>query len=88
MGLRSRCLLWPDGAMRWELLAKPGEPPQSFTLDSTGAKKLLNDAVAAAEQAALSWRKEPLVLKPSKELLKLVRLSQLQAVKEGTAEES
>lgn len=88
MGLRSRCLLWPDDPLRWELLAKPGEPPKTFTVDSIAAKKLLADAVAAAKQAGLTWRTEPLNLKPSKELLKLVRLSQQQAVKEGTAEDS
>ncbi len=88
MGLRSRCLLWPDGPMNWELLAKPGEPPKPFTLDAAGAKALFADAVAAAEKAGLEWQKEPLALKPSKELLKLVRLSQEQAVKEGSVEES
>ena len=88
MGLRSRCLLWPDGPMLWELLAKPGEPPKLFSLDAASAKKLLAQAVAAAGQAGLKWRTEPLTLKPSSELLKLVRLSQQQAVKEGTAEES
>jgi CRISPR-associated protein Csb1 len=88
MGLRSRCLLWPENPMHWEILAKPGEPPQSLFLDAAGAKRLLADAVAAAEKAGLAWRKEPLTLKPSKELVKLVRLSQQQAVKEGTTEES
>jgi CRISPR-associated protein Csb1 len=83
MGLRSRCLLWPEGPMEWELLAKPGETPQRFTLDSKAARKLLADAVADAEKAGLKWRSEPLPLQPSKELLKLVRLSQQQAVKAG-----
>jgi CRISPR-associated protein Csb1 len=83
MGLRSRCLLWPEGPMEWELLAKPGETPQRFTLDSKAARKLLADAVSAAEKAGLNWRSEPLALQPSKELLKLVRLSQQQAVKAG-----
>jgi len=81
MGLRSRCLLWPEGPMEWELLAKPGEAPQRLTLDSKGALALLAEAVAAAEKAGLEWRSEPLTLQPSKELLKLVRLSQQQAVK-------
>jgi len=69
MGLRSRCLLWPEGPMRWELLATPGAAPLQFTLDGTAAKKLLVDAVAAAEQVGLTWRAEPVTLKPSKELL-------------------
>ena len=83
MGLRSRCLLWPEAPMEWELLAKPGETPQRVMLDSAGARKLLADAVANAERAGLKWRSEPLALQPSKELLKLVRLSQQQAVKAG-----
>ena len=83
MGLRSRCLLWPEGPREWELLAKPGETPQRFTLDSEAARKLLAEAVSAAEKAGLKWRSEPLALQPSKELLKLVRLSQQQAVKAG-----
>lgn len=83
MGLRSRCLLWPEAPMEWELLAKPGETPQRVMLDSTGARKLVADAVASAERAGLKWRSETLMLQPSKELLKLVRLSQQQAVKAG-----
>lgn len=86
MGLRSRCLLWPDDPMRWELLAKPGHVPSPFTLDAGAAKKLLTDAVAAAKKAGLTWRTEPLTLKPSNELVNLVRLSQEQAVKQGAEE--
>jgi len=87
MGLRSRCLLWPDGPMEWELLATPGEPPETFTLDSAHAKGLLAGAVAAAERAGLVWHKERITLKPSAELAKLVRLSQEQAVKQAAEED-
>jgi CRISPR-associated protein Csb1 len=87
MGLRSRCLLWPDGPMQWELLATPGKPPETFALDGATAKKLLADAVSAAEQAGLVWQKGRITLKPSAELVKLVRLSQEQAVKQGAEEE-
>ncbi|HEY7338334.1 MAG TPA: type I-U CRISPR-associated RAMP protein Csb1/Cas7u [Bryobacteraceae bacterium] len=87
MGLRSRCLLWPDAPMHWELLAAPGKPPEIFSLDSTGAKKLLADAVSEAERAGLVWRKERVTLKPSAELVKLVRLSQEQAIKQGAEED-
>jgi CRISPR-associated protein Csb1 len=87
MGLRSRCLLWPDGPMQWDLLAMPGKPPEGFTLDSAAAKKLLADAVSAAEQTGLIWQKQRIKLKPSAELVKLVRLSQEQAVKQGTEED-
>ena len=83
MGLRSRCLLWPDAPMEWELLAKPGESPARFSLDGKSSVKLLIETVSAASELGLKWRTEPLVLQPSKELLKLVRLSQEQAVRVG-----
>ena len=73
--------------MEWELLATPGEPPEAFTLDGAQAKRLLGDAVAAAEQAGLVWHTERITLKPSAELVKLVRLSQEQAVKQGAEED-
>ena len=87
-GLRSRSLLWPDGPMVWELLQRPGSPPRAFELTSAQAVKLLNEAIVAARQNGLIWRKEPVVLRPSAELLKLVRLSQLQATKEATEGEA
>jgi hypothetical protein len=73
--------------MEWELLEKPGQPPETFALDSAAAKNLLADAVSAAEEAKLVWQKEPIPLKPSAELVKLVRLSQQQAVKQATEED-
>lgn len=81
--LRSRCLLWPDGPMIWELLDRPGEDPKRFTVTADRVVQLLNDAAMAARRVGLSWPEEPLVLKPSRELVKLVRLSQLEAVKES-----
>jgi CRISPR-associated protein Csb1 len=86
VGLRSRGLLWPNGPMIWELLDRPGLPPQTFALDGAQAVALLNEAIDAAKNADLPWRDAPVVLKPSAELLKLVRLSQLQATKEGAEE--
>ena len=83
MGLRSRCLLWPDGPMEWELLARPGEPPQKFPLTGDAAIKLLNAAIEEAKQVKLPWE-DKLTLKPSAQLLKLVRLSQLKAVQEDS----
>ena len=87
MGLRSRCLLWPDSPMQWELLAIPGKPPETLSLDGATARKLLADAVSAAEQGGLVWQKERITLKPSAELVRLVRLSQEQTVKQGAEEE-
>jgi CRISPR-associated protein Csb1 len=85
MDLRSRCLLWPDGPMVWELLDRPGEEPKRFSLTGDAAVEVLAEAVKAAREKGLPWPEEPLVLKPSKELVKLVRLSQQEAAKE-TAE--
>jgi CRISPR-associated protein Csb1 len=79
--LRSRCLLWPDGPMVWELLDRPGEEPKRYALTQDGAVGLLSGAVEAARQVDLPWPERPLTLKPSQELVKLVRLSQLEAAK-------
>lgn len=68
--------------MVWELLEKPGTPPRAFELTGEQAIALLNEAIDIARQSGLSWREEPVQLKPSSQLLKLVRLSQLQATKE------
>jgi CRISPR-associated protein Csb1 len=86
MGLRSRCLLWPGGPMQWELLERPGEEPRAFSLSADGAVGLLNAAVARAKEAKLSWSEEPIVLRPSKDLVELVRLSQLEATKEESGD--
>jgi CRISPR-associated protein Csb1 len=82
MGLRSRCLLWPEGPMTWALLDRPGEEPQRFGLSGDDAVKLLNEAIQEARSAGLPWPEKPVMLKPSKELVELVRRSQLEATKE------
>jgi CRISPR-associated protein Csb1 len=82
MGLRSRCLLWPEAAMEWELLDKPGEKkPETFPLTSEDAKKLLKEAIEAARKAGLVFEGK-LTLTPSADLRRLVRKSQDLAVKE------
>lgn len=81
--LRSRCLLWPDGPMSWELLDRPGAEPGKYTLTSEEAIGLLRDAVARAREKGLPWPEEPLVLKPSRALVELVRLSQIEAKRRG-----
>lgn len=86
MGLRSRCLLRPEDALKWELLDKPGQEPQRFSLDRSSALRLVQDAAAASKAAGLDWMEEPLTLKPSKKLAELVRKSQDLAVKEGAEE--
>jgi CRISPR-associated protein Csb1 len=82
--LRSRCLLFPESPMSWELLATPGATPKQFTLDTAAAVKLFEDAVAAAKKAKLPWDVDPIVLTPSKQLVELVRKSQELAVSESS----
>jgi len=82
MGLRSRCLLWPEAAMGWELLEKPGDTPKKFSLTGDEAVALLAAAVAAAATAGLNWERVPIELAPQQKLVDLVRLSQLEATKE------
>ena len=86
MGLRSRCLLWPEEPMVWELLHRPGEEAKSFVLTREAALGLFHAAVEAARRQGLPWPAEPLVLKPSQELVKLVRLSQLEHAKKAGEE--
>ncbi len=74
--LRSRCLLWPEAAMKWELLEKPGKPPTEFTLTAEEAIEILKEAVAAAEAQGLAWQKEPVRLTPSPNLIALLKRSQ------------
>jgi CRISPR-associated protein Csb1 len=86
IGLRSRCLLWPDGPTEWELLDRPGRDPAKFSLNGDDAIGILQQAIDAAKAKELPWQEEPITLKPSPELLKLVRRSQLEAIKEGPEE--
>jgi len=81
--LRSRCLLWPSEAMEWELLDRPGQMPARLTLQADAAIALLGETVVAAEKLGLRWRTEPLVLKPSPELVSLVEKSQKLAAVSG-----
>ena len=74
--LRSRCLLWPTGVMKWELLETPGKAPTEFTITAKDATKLLEEAVAAAEKLGLVWQKEPVKLTPSPNLVALLKRSQ------------
>ena len=80
--LRSRCHLWPVEERQWELLEKPGQSPRSFGLNGKEAAQLLKDAVDHAKRADLKWLEEKVLLKPSTELVELVRQSQELAAKE------
>lgn len=76
MDLRSRCLLWPTEALKWELLGKPGSKPETIELSADDAIKLYEEAVDAAIKAGLPYQTEPIVLKPSKALTELLQRSQ------------
>jgi CRISPR-associated protein Csb1 len=81
LDLRSRCLLYPDTDLTWELLDRKSDG--AFVLPAEDAIRLFNDAVAAAKNIKLPWREQPLVLTPSDQLVKLVVKSQQLAVKQG-----
>jgi CRISPR-associated protein Csb1 len=74
--LRSRCLLWPENTLSWELLEKPGTAPAELAIEAETAIGILKEAVAAAEAVGLKWRKDPLKLKPAPALVELLRRSQ------------
>ena len=84
--LRSRCLLVPTEPFVWELLDKPGEEQNRFTLTGDEAIDLFNESVAQAKKAGLPWMDEELVLTPSPDLVSLVRQS-IEAFKTGEEEE-
>ena len=77
--LRSRCLLFPTAPAVWELLDRPGEQPQKFEFPSDQGREVYRQAVQEAQQAGLPWLEREMVLKPSRQLVALVRQSQLQA---------
>jgi CRISPR-associated protein Csb1 len=74
--LRSRCHLWPVEERKWELLDKPGTKGDEYRINGTDAAALLDEAVQAAESLGLTWIKEKLLLKPSPELVELIKQSQ------------
>ena len=76
--LRSRCLLFPDSQLQFELLDQPGKPV-SFTLTSKEAIQLLETAVKNAAKLGMLWESTPVLLSPSDELIALVQKSQQHA---------
>lgn len=83
LDLRSRCLLWPTDPLNWELLANAGVKEQGITLNSSDTIKLLKEAIDAAISIGLPWRKEPIILVPSDDLVTLVVKSQRLALVQG-----
>ena len=77
--LRSRCLLHATGPVVWELLDGPGNEPWKFDFPAEQARSVYQQAVDEARSIGLPWLESVLVLKPSRQLLDLVRQSQLLA---------
>lgn len=86
LDLRSRCLLTSVEKPQWELLPGNGNPPSKVDLNVKESIQLLDAAIEAAKKHKLPWREEPLILKPAKKLIELVRKSQELAVKSGVEE--
>jgi CRISPR-associated protein Csb1 len=86
LDLRSGCLLRPESSVQWELLTSPEEPDLNFEISPGAAVSLLNEAVAAAEEAGVTWRSDPVLLKPSEDLINLIRKSQELAAAQGEGE--
>ena len=83
LDLRSRCLLWPEGPMTWELLETPGASPAKITISSATAIKLLKEAVEVAKTEGLEWFGGTIELKPAPNLVALLKRSQDIAAKSG-----
>lgn len=86
--LRSRCSLNPVAPRLWELLDGPGAPAKTYAVDSAAAIALCNEAIAAAKGAKLEWMEEKLMLKPTPEMIALIRKSQEVMAAEGETEAS
>ena len=80
--LRSRCHLWPVDERTWEVLERPGLQTKICEISGEQATSLLAEAVAAAEATGLRWNTDNITLKPSPELVELVRRSQEESAKE------
>lgn len=83
--LRSRCFLISTAESVWELIGPPGTDSVSYLLTGEESVRLLNDAVKAAIDAGLPWRRAEVELTPSPGLLELVIKSQNLAASVGGA---
>jgi CRISPR-associated protein Csb1 len=73
--LRSRCLLFPEDSLVFQMLETPGKPVD-FKLSSKDSIAIYNEAVQAAKKAGLPWDTKPIELLPSTQLVALVKKSQ------------
>jgi CRISPR-associated protein Csb1 len=74
--LRSRCDLTLDDGVSadWEILGISAATKESLAADAT--RNLLKEAIAKAKEAGIPWNDDPIRLKPSPALQKLVVASQ------------
>ena len=84
--LRSRCdLILDDGVSpEWEILGGSAVTKEALSADAT--RDVLKEAIAKAKEAGLPWNDEPIRLKPSPALQKLVVASQKAHRESATAE--
>ncbi len=85
--LRSRCALFPEEKLEWEVLLEPGERPQTFALSADDAIELFNSSVKALAKHNLPWHDEEIHLQPSPELVTLIAKSQEKLILEGVSDE-
>ncbi len=86
LALPSRDLLWPAEALGWQFLTRPGQDGGPLKLTSDAAIALLKEAIDAATKLDLPWRTDPLKLRPSDDLVKLVVKCQNLAIQSGRKE--
>lgn len=69
--LRSRCLLIPRGEPRYEFIDNKGNASE-FTLTTSDADKVLNDAIEGARRAGLPWMEHDITLRANDSMKKLI----------------
>ncbi len=74
--LRSRCLLRPTTTSAWEVLDDPNADPLRFALPASTAISIYKEAVKEAKDTGLPFMEKELMLRPTPQLIELVRKSQ------------
>lgn len=73
--LRSRCALVPNGPLAFEILDREGQASSPYSLSSSEAAKMLEQAASVADRHEMGWNCDPLDLKPAPKLVELIRKS-------------
>jgi len=73
--LRSGCDLIPAQEPKLEIIGRTLEDIDTHPIDSDAAKKALDDSLAAAKEAGLEWRKEPVIALADDRLITLIERS-------------